>query len=122
MSSRTWRTRCSSAADAGDNPLPHRHPVSRATRRATVITQLATGLGAPATPDVVDVARVIDDGRMGGYQRLVVFMTAFSVMIDGIDSQLLGIAIPVMMAAWGVSRAAFAPVLAAGFVGMMVGG
>jgi AAHS family 4-hydroxybenzoate transporter-like MFS transporter len=59
---------------------------------------------------------------MGGYQRLVVFMTAFSVMIDGIDSQLLGIAIPAMMAAWGVTRAAFAPVLAAGFVGMMVGG
>jgi AAHS family 4-hydroxybenzoate transporter-like MFS transporter len=70
----------------------------------------------------VDIARVIDGAPMGGYQRRVLAFTAFSIVIDGIDSQLLGIAIPVMMAEWLVSRAAFAPVLAAGFVGMMVGG
>jgi AAHS family 4-hydroxybenzoate transporter-like MFS transporter len=70
----------------------------------------------------VDIAHVIDGAPMGGYQRRVLFFTAFSVVIDGVDSQLLGIAIPVMMTEWLVSRAAFAPVLAAGFVGMMVGG
>lgn len=87
-----------------------------------MITQPSRESHPRITEHVVDVARVIDNGRMGGYQRLVVLMTAFSVMIDGIDSQLLGIAIPAMMATWGVGRAAFAPVLAAGFVGMMVGG
>jgi AAHS family 4-hydroxybenzoate transporter-like MFS transporter len=76
----------------------------------------------PPVADPVDIAHVIDGAPMGGYQRRVLLFTAFSVVIDGIDSQLLGIAIPVMMTEWLVSRAAFAPVLAAGFVGMMVGG
>ena len=75
---------------------------------------------AASTP--VDVARLLDDGGWGGYQRLVVAMTALSIVIDGVDSQLLGIAIPSIMADFGVSRGAFAPVLASGFVGMMVGG
>ena len=77
---------------------------------------------APPATEPVDIARVIDGTPLGGYQRRVLLLTAFSIVIDGIDSQLLGIAIPVMMAEWLVSRAAFAPVLAAGFVGMMVGG
>ena len=77
---------------------------------------------APPATAPVDIAHVIDEAPMGRYQRRVLFLTAFSVVIDGIDSQLLGIAIPVMMAEWLVSRTAFAPVLAAGFVGMMVGG
>jgi AAHS family 4-hydroxybenzoate transporter-like MFS transporter len=70
----------------------------------------------------VDVAKVLDEGRLGPYQRFVVSLTALSVIIDGIDSQLLGIAIPVIMREWGVARSAFAPILAVGFVGMMVGG
>jgi AAHS family 4-hydroxybenzoate transporter-like MFS transporter len=77
---------------------------------------------APPATEPVDIAQVIDKAPMGGYQRRVLSFTAFSIVIDGIDSQLLGIAIPVMMTEWLVSRAAFAPVLAAGFVGMMIGG
>jgi AAHS family 4-hydroxybenzoate transporter-like MFS transporter len=73
-------------------------------------------------PGMVDVARVIDERPIGAHQRLVVLLTALSVVIDGVDSQLLGIAIPVMMTEWHVTRTAFAPVLALGFVGMMVGG
>jgi AAHS family 4-hydroxybenzoate transporter-like MFS transporter len=70
----------------------------------------------------VDVGEILDAGRWGSYQKRVVALTALSVVIDGVDSQLLGIAIPSMMKDWGVTRAAFAPILAAGFVGMMVGG
>jgi AAHS family 4-hydroxybenzoate transporter-like MFS transporter len=77
---------------------------------------------ARTSPDAVDVSRILDVGDWGGYQRLVVLMTALSVVIDGIDSQLLGIAIPPMMRDWNLPRSAFSPVLAAGFVGMMVGG
>ena len=80
----------------------------------------------PAAPQTtffpVDVAKVLDEGRLGRYQRFVVLLTALSVVIDGIDSQLLGIAIPVIMREWGVARSEFAPILAVGFVGMMVGG
>src|SRR6476660_5467886 len=70
----------------------------------------------------VDVGRMLDEGRLSPYQGRVVALIALSIIIDGIDSQLLGIVIPVMMTEWAVPRSAFAPVVAAGFVGMMVGG
>jgi AAHS family 4-hydroxybenzoate transporter-like MFS transporter len=70
----------------------------------------------------IDVGRILDEGRWSGYQKRVVVLTALSVVIDGIDSQLLGIAIPPMSRDWGIARSAFAPVLAAGFIGMMLGG
>jgi MFS transporter, AAHS family, 4-hydroxybenzoate transporter len=70
----------------------------------------------------VDVGRMLDEGRLSPYQRRVVALIALSIIIDGIDSQLLGIVIPVMATEWAVPRTAFASVVAAGFVGMMVGG
>ena len=57
-----------------------------------------------------------------GYQKLLVGLVASAVVLDGADNQLLGIAIPALMRDWPVSRAAFAPVLASGMIGMMVGG
>lgn len=87
-----------------------------------MLTQSASATSTPPAQHSIDIAQMIDTAPMSAYQRLVVLLTAFSIVIDGIDSQLLGIAIPVIMAEWGVTRAAFAPVLAAGFVGMMVGG
>ncbi|PWT85337.1 MAG: MFS transporter [Blastocatellia bacterium] len=77
---------------------------------------------ASSVPAVVDVGRILDEGRWSGYQRWVVALTALSVVIDGVDSQLLGIAAPSIMRDWNVTRAQFAPLLAAGFIGMMVGG
>lgn len=70
----------------------------------------------------VDVGTLLDHGHWGGYQRLVVFLVALTIVFDGIDNQLLGIAIPSIMRDWVASRAAFAGVLAAGMFGMMVGG
>ncbi len=70
----------------------------------------------------VDVGRMLDEGRLSPYQARVVALIALSIIIDGIDSQLLGIVIPVMATEWAVPRTAFASVVAAGFVGMMVGG
>jgi len=71
---------------------------------------------------LVDVDRLLDGGRWGGYQRWLVALTALTIVFDGIDNQLLGVAIPTMMADWAVPRSAFAPVVALGYLGMMVGG
>jgi AAHS family 4-hydroxybenzoate transporter-like MFS transporter len=65
---------------------------------------------------------MLDDGRWGGYQRWLVFLTALTIIFDGIDNQLLGIAIPSIMRDWGVPRSAFAPIVSLGFLGMMIGG
>lgn len=53
---------------------------------------------------------------------LFVFLTALTIVFDGVDNQLLGIAVPALMRDWTLPRSAFAPVLAIGMIGMMVGG
>jgi AAHS family 4-hydroxybenzoate transporter-like MFS transporter len=70
----------------------------------------------------VDVARVLDEGRWTPYQQRLVALTALAIIFDGADNQLLGVAVPAIMRDWHVARAAFAPVLALGMVGMMIGG
>jgi AAHS family 4-hydroxybenzoate transporter-like MFS transporter len=75
-----------------------------------------------ASSNLVDVAAVLDEGGWGGYQKLVVLMCALVIIIDGMDNQLLAIAIPAIIRDWRVPRGVFAPILASGFVGMMVGG
>jgi len=70
----------------------------------------------------VDVGSILDDRRWSGYQKLLVAATALTIVLDGLDNQLLAAAIPALMKEWGLARSAFASVLASGMVGMMVGG
>jgi AAHS family 4-hydroxybenzoate transporter-like MFS transporter len=69
-----------------------------------------------------DVGEALDEGQWGGYQKLLVFATALTIILDGLDNQLLPPAIPVLMKEWGEPQAAFASVLTSGMVGMMLGG
>jgi AAHS family 4-hydroxybenzoate transporter-like MFS transporter len=69
-----------------------------------------------------DVGALLDEGRWSGYQKLLVAGTALTIILDGLDNQLLGAAIPALMNEWGLPRPAFASVLAAGLFGMMIGG
>ena len=70
----------------------------------------------------IDVGAVIDEGRWTGYQKLLIAGTALTIILDGVDNQLLGNALPTLMAEWSLPRSAFANVLAVGPFGMMVGG
>jgi AAHS family 4-hydroxybenzoate transporter-like MFS transporter len=70
----------------------------------------------------VDVGAVLDDGQWGGYQKLLVFATALIIVLDGLDNQVFGGVIPVLMREWHLPRTAFTPVLTYGMVGMMIGG
>ena len=72
--------------------------------------------------ETVDVGRLIDGGRWSGYQKLLVLVSALAIVLDGVDNQLLGVAIPALTREWSVPRSAFAPVLASGLFGMMIGG
>ena len=65
---------------------------------------------------------MLDHARWGAYSKWLVAMAALTIVFDGIDNQLLGIVIPTVMAEWSVPRAAFAPVVSLGYLGMMVGG
>jgi AAHS family 4-hydroxybenzoate transporter-like MFS transporter len=70
----------------------------------------------------IDVGRLLDEGRWTAYQRWAVFLAALAIVFDGVDNQLLGIAIPAVMRDWSVPRSAFAPVVFFGYIGMMAGG
>jgi MFS transporter, AAHS family, 4-hydroxybenzoate transporter len=72
--------------------------------------------------NTVDVGAVLDEGHWSGYQKLLVVATALTIVLDGLDNQLLPPAIPAIMREWGLPRTAFTSVLTSGMVGMMVGG
>ena len=64
----------------------------------------------------------MDEGPWTGYQKWLILLTALTIVFDGIDNQLLGVAMPTIMQEWSVPRSAFAPVVSIGLAGMMVGG
>jgi AAHS family 4-hydroxybenzoate transporter-like MFS transporter len=70
----------------------------------------------------VDVGAVIDEGRWTGYQKLLIFGTALTIILDGVDNQLLPNAVPTLIQEWGRPRADFINALSIGPFGMMIGG
>jgi AAHS family 4-hydroxybenzoate transporter-like MFS transporter len=69
-----------------------------------------------------DIGTMLDEGHWSGYQKLLVAGTALTIILDGLDNQLLGAAVPALMREWGLPRPVFASVQASGMFGMMVGG
>ena len=55
-------------------------------------------------PAPIDVERILNEGRWTGYQRWLVFLTALTIIFDGFDNQLLGVALPTIMREWSVTR------------------
>ncbi len=70
---------------------------------------------------IVDIGRIIDDGKWSAYQKAALVIAALAVILDGFDNQILSLAIPVLIKAWGVTRGDFQYVLTAGFAGMALG-
>jgi len=70
----------------------------------------------------VDVGAVLDEGQWTGYQKLLIFGTALTIILDGIDNQLLPNAVPFIAPEWGLQNSAFRNALATGPFGMMIGG
>ena len=70
----------------------------------------------------VDVGAVIDEGRWTGYQKLLIFGTALTIILDGVDNQLLPNAIPKLIEEWDRPRGDFIGALSYGPFGMMIGG
>ena len=55
------------------------------------------------------------------FQKRIILLTASAVVLDGLDNQLLGFAIPAVVKDWNIARDAFAPILAASLLAMIVG-
>jgi AAHS family 4-hydroxybenzoate transporter-like MFS transporter len=79
---------------------------------------------ATHSPDVrgLDAGRLIDEGPWSTYQKLLIFGTALTIVVDGLDNQLLPNVVPALIREWGLQRSDFTTALAIGPFGMMIGG
>jgi AAHS family 4-hydroxybenzoate transporter-like MFS transporter len=71
--------------------------------------------------EALDVARFIDRRGVGGFQILVLALCLIAMIIDGFDAQAIGFVAPLISIEWGVPKASFSSVFAAGLLGMAVG-
>ena len=69
----------------------------------------------------VEVTATVDGARFGPYALMVSVLTTLALVFDGFDIQAIAFAAPNLMSEWGIDRAALAPILAAGLLGMFVG-
>ncbi|SDI51569.1 MFS transporter, AAHS family, 4-hydroxybenzoate transporter [Pseudomonas delhiensis] len=81
----------------------------------------STGQHSNRSSASADIGTLLDEGPFTRMQKVVVLLAALSIVLDGFDGQLIGFAIPMMIAEWGISREAFAPAVAAGLIGMGIG-
>jgi MFS transporter, AAHS family, 4-hydroxybenzoate transporter len=70
---------------------------------------------------VFDIAAILDHGEWHPRQKLILLLVCLVAMVDGIDAQVLSLALPMIGKDWDVPRSAFAILLALSFVAMAVG-
>jgi AAHS family 4-hydroxybenzoate transporter-like MFS transporter len=63
----------------------------------------------------------LDHGEWTVARKSVLALAALSIIFDGFDNQLMGFAVPAIARDWGVPRGVFAPILALGLMGMVLG-
>ena len=69
----------------------------------------------------LDVDRLIDEGSWSAYQKRVLALCTAAILLDGMDNQILGFAMPALMKAWHLPRESFVPVVVVGLLIMSVG-
>lgn len=72
-------------------------------------------------PRLLNVTRLIDDSPISRLQILVVILCAMINLLDGMDSQSIGIAAPFIAANLGLKPAAFGPIFSAALLGAALG-
>ncbi len=75
----------------------------------------------PAVEPAIDVKDWIDNRPISPYQWLILALCFLIVLFDGFDVAVMGFIAPSLMQDWGLSRAAFGPVMSAGMVGLAIG-
>jgi AAHS family 4-hydroxybenzoate transporter-like MFS transporter len=63
----------------------------------------------------------LDYGQWTVMRKAVLSLAALSIIFDGFDNQLMGFAVPAIARDWSLPRGAFAPILALGLLGMVLG-
>ncbi len=71
--------------------------------------------------NTVNVTKIIDDSPIGGFQILVFLLCSLAAFLDGIDTQNIGVAAPIIAANMKLTHAALGPVFSSALVGATLG-
>ena len=71
--------------------------------------------------NAVNVQTFINDHPFSPFQWLIFFMCFIIVLLDGFDTAAIGFIAPSLIAEWGITRPALAPVLSAALFGLACG-
>lgn len=71
--------------------------------------------------EVVNVTKLIDSRRIGGYQYLVAVLCALTVFLDGYDTQSIAFVAPSIAQEMHLTRPELGPLFVASLVGLLVG-
>ncbi|WIE49859.1 aromatic acid/H+ symport family MFS transporter [Pseudomonas sp. GM17] len=71
--------------------------------------------------ETVDIKAWIDNRPVARYQWLIMSLCFFIVLFDGFDVAVMGFIAPSLIHEWGLSKAAFGPVMSAGMIGLAIG-
>src|SRR3979409_2161104 len=74
-----------------------------------------------AEGNTINVTRVIDDGPVTRFQVMAIILCALVAFLDGIDSQSIAVAAPIIAENLKLARAAFGPIFSAALLGATIG-
>jgi AAHS family 4-hydroxybenzoate transporter-like MFS transporter len=69
----------------------------------------------------IDIDRLIDEGDWSVYQKRILALCTATILLDGMDNQILGFAMPALMQSWHLPRESFVPVVVGGLLIMSLG-
>jgi len=82
----------------------------------------SAGSNGPSLPaGSIDLDDLFEGDRLSGVQRAALGLAALSIVLDGLDNQLLGFIIPALIPEWGLPKSAFGVVIASSLIAMSVG-
>jgi len=70
---------------------------------------------------VFDIAAILDHGEWHPLQKRILILVSLVATVDGVDAQVLSLALPMIAKDWGEPRSAFAILMALSFVAMAIG-
>lgn len=82
---------------------------------------MTTVLATAASSQVFDIAEILDHGAWHPRQKRILLLASLVAMVDGVDAQVLSLALPMIAKDWGEPRSAFAILMALSFVAMAIG-
>jgi AAHS family 4-hydroxybenzoate transporter-like MFS transporter len=69
----------------------------------------------------LSLERLVDDSPLGGGQIMIIVICALVAVVDGFDTQSIGLVAPTIAAAWHVEPSRFGMVFGAGLFGSLIG-